>query len=61
VEAEVSITATEDEAFLMPIEGTFAGEIAEALNKLKVTPRDMIAVFQALRQAGAIDADLEIM
>lgn len=58
---ESSITASEDEAFLMPVEGTSAGEIAEALNKLKVTPRDMIAVFQALRQAGAIDADLEIM
>jgi flagellar P-ring protein precursor FlgI len=55
------ITASEDEAFLMPIQGASAGEIAEALNKLKVTPRDMIAVFQALRAAGAIDADLEIM
>ena len=45
----------------MPIKGASAGEVAEALNKLKVTPRDMIAVFQALRQAGALDADLEIM
>lgn len=55
------IVATEDEAFLMPVEGASAAEIATALNKLKVTPRDLIAVFQALREAGAIDAALEIM
>lgn len=52
---------TEQEAFLMPVEGTSAGEVAEALNKLKVTPRDMISIFQALREAGALEANLEIM
>jgi len=56
-----NITASEDEAFLMPVEGASAADIASALNKLKVTPRDLIAVFQALREAGALDADLEIM
>lgn len=55
------ISATEQEAFLMPVQGTSAGEVAEALNKLKVTPRDMISIFQALREAGALEADLEIM
>ena len=55
------LTVTEQQAFLMPVEGASAGEVAEALNKLKVTPRDMISIFQALRQAGALDADLEIM
>jgi len=55
------LTVTEEEAFLMPVEGMSAGEVAEALNKLMVTPRDMIAIFQALRQAGALEADLEIM
>ena len=43
----------EQEAFLMPVQGTSAASVAEALNKLKVTPRDMIAIFQALREAGA--------
>jgi len=51
----------EDEGFLLPVQGTSAGEVAEALNKLKTTPRDMISIFQALRQAGALEADLEIM
>ena len=48
-------------AVFMPIEGTSAGEVAEALNRLRVTPRDMISIFQALREQGALEADLEIM
>ena len=52
---------TEQEGFLVPVKGTSAGEVAEALNSMKVTPRDMISIFQALRQAGALEADLEIM
>ncbi|HQK77596.1 MAG TPA: flagellar basal body P-ring protein FlgI, partial [Candidatus Hydrogenedentes bacterium] len=38
-----------------------ASDVAMALNALKVTPRDMISIFQALREAGALDADVEIM
>jgi flagellar P-ring protein precursor FlgI len=55
------VTVEEEERFLMPVEGASAGEVASALNKLKVTPRDMISIFQALREAGALEADLEIM
>jgi flagellar P-ring protein precursor FlgI len=51
----------EEERYLNPVEGASAGEVASALNKLKVTPRDMISIFQALREAGALEADLEIM
>ncbi len=46
---------------LMPLEGASAADVAEGLNKLQVTPRDIISIFQALRQAGVMDADLEIM
>ncbi len=55
--------AEADEAIgsVMPLGGTSAAEIAEGLNRLKVTPRDMITIFQALREAGVMDADLEIM
>ena len=55
------VTVTEPEARLMPVEAPSAADVAIALNKLKVTPRDLIAIFQALRQAGALEADLEIM
>ncbi len=51
----------EEDAYLMPVEGTSASDVAAALNKLKVTPRDMISIFQALREAGALEADLEVM
>ncbi len=55
------LEVTEEDAFLMPVEGTSAGEVAEALNRLKVTPRDMIAIFQALSEAGTLQAELETM
>ena len=55
------IEAIQQEVRLMPLEGVSAGEVADSLNRLKVTPRDIIAIFQALRQAGVMDADLEII
>lgn len=58
---KTTVKAKETEAHLMPVGGTSAAEVASALNKLKVTPRDMIAIFQALREAGALEGDLEIM
>jgi flagellar P-ring protein precursor FlgI len=36
-------------------------ELARALNALGVTPRDLISIFQALKQAGALHAELVIM
>jgi flagellar P-ring protein precursor FlgI len=53
--------AGEDQAHVLPLSGTSAAQVAEGLNRLKVTPRDMITIFQALREAGVMDADLEIM
>lgn len=61
VAAATEVKPEEQVAYLMPVEGMSAGDVAAALNKLKVTPRDMIAIFQALRDAGALDADLEVM
>lgn len=62
VETEVTrLDVGEEGAYLMPVEGTTASDVAQALNDLKVTPRDMISIFQALKRAGALDAQLEIM
>jgi flagellar P-ring protein precursor FlgI len=33
-------------------------KVASALNSLGVTPRDMMAIFQAMKQAGALQAEL---
>ena len=54
------LRVTQDAGYLMPVQGTSASDVAMALNALKVTPRDMISIFQALREM-ALDADVEIM
>ena len=36
-------------------------DIAGALNKIGATPRDIIAIFQALKQAGALQAELVLL
>ena len=36
-------------------------ELARALNAMGLTPRDLIAIFEALREAGALQAQLKIM
>jgi flagellar P-ring protein precursor FlgI len=41
--------------------GVSIGEVVNALNALGVTPRDLIAIFQAIKSAGALQADLEVI
>ena len=36
-------------------------ELVRALNSLGVTPRDLIAVFEALKESGALQAELVVM
>jgi flagellar P-ring protein precursor FlgI len=36
-------------------------DLVRALNSIGVTPRDLIAIFQAIKAAGALQAQLEIM
>jgi flagellar P-ring protein FlgI len=35
--------------------------VVSALNAIGATPRDLIAILQAIKRAGALNADLEIM
>ena len=37
------------------------GELVDALNSLGATPRDLISIFSALQEAGALQAELVIM
>ena len=37
------------------------GSVVRALNALGVSPRDLIAIVQALREAGSLQADVEMM
>jgi flagellar P-ring protein precursor FlgI len=41
--------------------GVSLRELVNGLNALGITPQDLIAVLQAIKSAGALDADLEIM
>lgn len=41
--------------------GATIGDLVKGLNALGVTPRDMIAILQAIKNAGALQASLEIM
>ncbi len=53
-------TAVEQIRKFIEIGGT-AGDLVTALNVMQVTPRDIIAIFQALKEAGALSAKLVIM
>lgn len=51
-----------DPATVVAIEGaTTVQDIAAALNELRVAPRDIIAIFQALKEAGALKGELLII
>ena len=52
---------TEKANMLVVPESANVQDIATALNALGVTPRDLIAIFQALKAAGALHAELVIM
>jgi flagellar P-ring protein precursor FlgI len=53
---------TEDKVQVMVLpKGTTIGELVKALNAIGVTPRDLISIFQSIKAAGALQADLEII
>jgi flagellar P-ring protein FlgI len=61
VTPQATIEAEEKEASLAKIDGGTIEELVKSLNAIRVTPRDIIAILQAIKQAGALQADLEIL
>lgn len=58
----VTVGVEQDSSAVVALEGTATvQDIAKALNSLKVSPRDIIAIFQALKEAGALKATLLII
>jgi flagellar P-ring protein precursor FlgI len=52
-------SAEEERSGLIPLpEMPTIEKVASALNSLGVTPRDMMSIFQAMKQAGALQAEL---
>lgn len=58
---KVEILAEEKEAPLMGVSGATIGELVRALNVLGVTPKDLVAILQAIKAAGGLRAELVIM
>ena len=59
---DTSIGVEEPEAHLITVpRSVTVSELAKSLNGIGATPSDIIAIFNALKQAGALQAKLEIM
>jgi flagellar P-ring protein precursor FlgI len=57
-----AVAAGEDSSTVMAFDGSATvQDVARTLNALKVTPRDIIAIFQALKRAGSLNAELVII
>ncbi|MBL0731352.1 MAG: flagellar basal body P-ring protein FlgI [Desulfosarcina sp.] len=62
VTPDTDISVKEGNSKLLLMEpGVSIGEVVRALNALGVSPRDLIAIFQAMKAAGALQAELEII
>jgi len=58
---DTDIAVTEDEhAPVQLAEGATVGDLVQALNRVKLSTREMITVLQAIKQAGALHAELVI-
>lgn len=56
------VSVDEQQARLMVLQsGVTVEEVVRALNSVGVTPRDLIAILQAIKAAGALQAELEII
>jgi flagellar P-ring protein precursor FlgI len=59
-ESQVQVQEGNNPIFLVN-SGVSIAAVVKALNALGVSPRDLISIFQALKAAGALQAELEIM
>jgi flagellar P-ring protein precursor FlgI len=59
---DTALSIEEGEGSLIPVPRVVTvTELANALNAIGATPRDMIAIFNALKVAGALQAKIEMM
>jgi len=59
---ETALDVQEQNAYLIPVSrAVTVSELAKALNAIGASPRDLVAIFNALKKAGALQAKLVIM
>jgi flagellar P-ring protein precursor FlgI len=62
VTPRVGVAAKEEQAKnIMLKQGATVEDLVKALNTIGATPRDIIAILQSLKSAGALTADLEVI
>lgn len=62
VTPESDVSVAEEKARLMLVhDGRTIGELVNALNAIGVSPRDLITILQAIKAAGALQAELQIL
>ncbi|MHB9024209.1 MAG: flagellar basal body P-ring protein FlgI [Armatimonadota bacterium] len=55
------VQAEEPQVSLTQVRGSTVEELVRTLNAMKVSSRDIIAILQALKQVGALQAELQIL
>ncbi|WP_422822047.1 flagellar basal body P-ring protein FlgI [Vreelandella nigrificans] len=55
------IDIEQQEAFLQIVEGAQLNEVVNALNALGATPQDLMTILEALKAAGSLRAELEVI
>jgi flagellar P-ring protein precursor FlgI len=61
VAPDTTLIAQEDAGIIAPLRAATVDDLVQSLNALNATPRDLIAILQAIKQAGALHADLEVL
>ncbi|MFQ5498442.1 MAG: flagellar basal body P-ring protein FlgI [Candidatus Zixiibacteriota bacterium] len=62
VTSEPRIGINDQKARVVHLKGAvYLSDVAKALNQIGATPRDIISIFQALKQAGALRSELVVM
>ncbi|MBW1715897.1 MAG: flagellar basal body P-ring protein FlgI [Deltaproteobacteria bacterium] len=59
-ETDVAVKEEKNRLLLIP-KGRTIGDLVRALNAIGVTPRDLITILQAMKVAGALQGELEII
>ena len=59
---QTQVNVQEENAKLMVVpEGVSISDLVKALNSIGVTPRDLISILQAIKSAGALHGELQVM
>jgi flagellar P-ring protein precursor FlgI len=56
-----TVEIKQESGMLTMVQGTSLAEVVKALNAIGATPQDLLAILQAMKSAGALRAELEII